>query len=239
MLYTMLTIKNVLCLHIWVNYKESLRRIPRSTYRWFSPCSYQALRQATPLSCLDRKMKRNLFFWKPRSQQTLFQEAGPENIVFWSHLKNKAHHHLRHLWTWSLMLLLPLGAFCWAKSSGRCLTKEGPCPCPYGLPECPRTFSVIFSKRDNTYSLPQFPSWLGHLRIQGQALIQRWHNKDHEPQVYAPDVRVTQLRVSPFSIGPALIYRGWKEDLSISATECLKSRRQRDSSIEARTGWVS
>lgn len=83
------------------------------------------------------------------------------------------------------MLLLPLGAFCWAKSSGRCLTKEGPYPCPYGLPECPRTFSVIFSKRDNTYPLSQFPSRSGHLRIQGQALIQRWHNKDHEPQAYA------------------------------------------------------
>lgn len=54
-----------------------------------------------------------------------------------------------------------------------------------------------------------------------------------------PDVRVTRLWVSPFSIGPALIYRGWKEDLSISATERLKSRRQRASSIEARTGWVS
>lgn len=48
-----------------------------------------------------------------------------------------------------------------------------------------------------------------------------------------PDVLVTWLGVSPFSTVPALIYREWKEDFSISATEPLKSGRQGASNIEA------
>lgn len=136
-------------------------------------------------------------------------------------------------------MLLPLGAFCWAKSSGSCLTKEGPCPCLYGLPECPRTFSVMFSKRGNTHSLPQFPSRSGHLQIRARPFIRDGTKRTMSLRSLLPDVRVTRLWVSPFSIGPALIYRGWKEDLSTSATEPLKSRRQRASSTEARTGWVS
>lgn len=43
----------------------------------------------------------------------------------------------------------------------------------------------------------------------------------------------------PHSPLPALTYRGWKEGFSLSATEPLKSRRQRASSTEAHSGWVS
>lgn len=153
MLYTMLTIKNIFCLHIRMNYKESLRRTPRSTNRWFSPCSYQALQQG--------RWKPSLF-WKlpplsPTPQQTLFWEVGPENTVF---LKSSGELSAP-LFLTSLHVEFgispPAGAFCWAKTSGSCLTKEGPCPCLYGLPERPRTFLVIFSKRDNTFFSPTVP----------------------------------------------------------------------------------
>lgn len=149
------------------------------------------------------------------------------------------HHYLWHLWTWSLLLCLPLGAFCWAKSSGRCLTKGGPCPCLYGLSECPRTFLVIFSKRGHTHSLPQFPSRSGHLQIQGQALNQRWHHKDHEPQGSASRCPGHRVRGFPILHRACAYLQAMERGFVYISHRTCEIKKAEGQQRGSHAGWVS
>lgn len=126
--------------------------------------SCQVFQQASSLSCLDRKRKTNLSFENPPPHQhcptinfilrnwtrkhccDFFFESSEELTVplFMTSLNLEADTHCSS----------HLGPSARPSHSGSCLTKEGPCLCLYGLPECPRTFVVIFNKRGFTYSLP-------------------------------------------------------------------------------------
>lgn len=206
--------------------------------------SYQALQEAVPLSCLDRKMKINLFL------KSCLPSAPPHNKLYFQRLDQKTlfFEVIRRTKCTIICDISErgvcycsshFGAFCWAKSSGRCLTKEGPCPCLYGLPECPRTFLVIFSKRGHTHSLPQFPSRSGHLQIQGQALNQRWHHKDRELQEYASRCPGHRVRGFPILHRACAYLQGMERGFVYISRRTCEIKKAEDQQHGSRTGWVS
>lgn len=227
--YTLLTITKVFCLHICVNYKESLRRTPRSTNGWFS-WSCQALQQAIPLSCSDRKegkMKTTLqtpfsFFKKsflPPHNKLYFEKLDKKTLllvffkIVWR-INCTIICDISELGGWH-SLLLPPGA----KSSGSCLTEEGPRPRFYGLPEGLRTFLAILNKRDSTYSLSQFLGRSGHLQWF------RWYQKGHKPRVCASRCPGDSVRAFPTLHTACIHYREWREGFSSIGNRTSDVRR--------------